>query len=396
MTPGGSLVPAKGNRGPPVPPVRRNFLRLSCCFCSLGTRAGESSGPWEDTPPEPQLLGEPEGVAGRKACSKRARPLPASTTLRPQRRRGLFPARWAWAFTLATGHRDSAQGSGRFVNAGGGAVFERPLPYPGSGGRVGDALVIADDTAPPPRGAEAFRRPACVRGACVVRGARVVRAWCVVRACVACGRAWCACMRHSEGAHAAACSSPGGGRLPVWPQVSALGYQPLANVLKKHTDGTCSLSASPSKVPSGAGEPRQAGAPGQEDGAEPDGWSQCCRQGDLAAEVRCLSGPPGVVEGPGAGGWIWGPAGSVPASPRPQLQRSLRGGGGGTSRSRQGPSGATPPLAGRYTWGCVSVTRAPPCALPRRQRLRVSPVPQDGSSRRSLKDGSPFSMPACN
>lgn len=191
MTPGGSLVPAKGNRGPPVPPVRRNFLRLSCCFCSLGTRAGESSGPWEDTPPEPQLLGEPEGVAGRKACSKRARPLPASTTLRPQRRRGLFPARWAWAFTLATGHRDSAQGSGRFVNAGGGAVFERPLPYPGSGGRVGDALVIADDTAPPPRGAEAFRRPACVRGACVVRGC-VVRAWCVrawragVRACVVC------------------------------------------------------------------------------------------------------------------------------------------------------------------------------------------------------------------
>lgn len=76
-------------------------------------------------------------------------------------------------------------------------------------------------------------------------------------------------------------------------------------------------------------------------------WSRCCRQGDLAAEVRCLSGPPGVVEGPGAGGWIWGPAGSVPASPRPQLRRRLRGGGGGTSRSRQGLSGATPPLAGR-------------------------------------------------
>lgn len=96
---------------------------------------------------------------------------------------------------------------GRFVNAGGGAVFERPLPYPGSGGRVGDALVIADEIAPPPRGAEAFRRPArvvrgaCMRGACV-RGAWCVRAWC--------GRAWCACMRHSEGAHAAACSSPGG------------------------------------------------------------------------------------------------------------------------------------------------------------------------------------------
>ncbi|TEA29695.1 hypothetical protein DBR06_SOUSAS510294, partial [Sousa chinensis] len=114
----------------------------------------------------------------------------------------------------------------------------------GSGGRVGDALVIADDIAPPPRGAEAFRRPACV---------------------------------------------------------SALGHQPLANVLKKHTDGTCSLSASPSKVPSGAGEPRQAGAPGQEDGAEPDGWSRCCRQGDLAAE-RSSSGTtlsPGPADGRG-------------------------------------------------------------------------------------------------
>ncbi|XP_007459083.1 PREDICTED: uncharacterized protein LOC103082505 [Lipotes vexillifer] len=115
-------------------------------------------------PPGPQLLGEPEGVAGRKAFS--------------------------------------------------------------SGGRVGDALVIADEVAPPSTGAEAFRRPVCVR------------------ACV-----------------------------------SDLGHQPLANILKKHTGGTCSLSASPSKVPSGAGEPRQAGAPGQEDGAEPDGGGSAAGRG---------------------------------------------------------------------------------------------------------------------
>ncbi|XP_029059335.1 coiled-coil domain-containing protein 187 [Monodon monoceros] len=110
----------------------------------------------------------------------------------------------------------------------GGSEGQKRLPWwvttvwphgAGSGGRVGDAMVIADEIAPPPRGAEAFRRPACVR-ACVV---------------------------------------------------SALGHQPLANVLKKHTGGTCSLSASPGKVPSGPREPRQAGAPGQEDGAEPDG-----------------------------------------------------------------------------------------------------------------------------
>nr|XP_030693966.1 coiled-coil domain-containing protein 187 [Globicephala melas] len=94
---------------------------------------------------------------------------------------------------------------------------------------------------------------------------------------------------------------PRTGRPGAFQQVSALGHQPLANVLKKHTDGTCSLSASPSKVPSGAGEPRQAGAPGQEDGAEPDGWSRCCRQGDLAAE-RSSSGTtlsPGPADGRG-------------------------------------------------------------------------------------------------
>ena len=84
-------------------------------------------------------------------------------------------------------------------------------------------------------------------------------------------------------AQAAARSSPGRGRLPARPQVSSLGDQPLANVLKKHTGGTCSVSASPGQVPSGAGEPRQGGAPGREDGAGPDGgaagrgtWPQRC------------------------------------------------------------------------------------------------------------------------
>lgn len=75
----------------------------------------------------------------------------------------------------------------------------------------------------------------------------------------------------------------------MWPQVSALGHQPVANVLKKHTGGTCSLSASPGKVPSGPREPRQAGAPGQEDGAEPDGGRGAAGRGTWPQRyVVCL------------------------------------------------------------------------------------------------------------
>lgn len=44
----------------------------------------------------------------------------------------------------------------------------------------------------------------------------------------------------------------------------------VANMVKKHRDGTHCILASPGDVPTGVGKPGQGGTPGQADGAELD------------------------------------------------------------------------------------------------------------------------------
>lgn len=116
------------------------------------------------------------------------------------------------------------------------------------------------------------------------------------------------------------------------------------------------FSALRSDVPSGQGQPGQGGTVSQADEAQTDGGGEvACRGAWLPRYVNCLGLQVWLSALGLAGGWIWGPAGSMLCGthvlPLVLLQGRLVGAEGMAPHIQARPIAGPLPTAGGSVWG---------------------------------------------